>query len=314
MNSMRNIKKQDVKIFFVDTKESKAAREGTYIEPGLFKHLYWVEDEKYLANEMRSNLNPGEFFILFVHAWRNQNEYAPKLRKKLTTIKDQFGDKININIVTSDQPGTVYDQFQNYQVFTYDSISEQFDKIRIQEVSEIFTDMIKDAGSIDHSTFIFISHSSKNRAVVDLFYEKVLRLGLNVPSSAVFYTSNYETALPATSDIPIELRNALSRMTLFIQFISKDYRQSEVCLNEMGAAWFKFDRSRIITIKMPDVPFTEIGYINFTKIALRLDVESDMFRILDDYKDHFGSFKPLFGNFSLQLKSFIDELPRILSK
>ena len=92
-----------------------------------------------------------------------------------------------------------------------------------------------------------ITHSSKDEVVVTSFFEKVLRLGLNISKDNIFFSSHPSSGIATGEDIPDSLKDALNKMTLFIQYVSDDYKSSEVCLNEMGAAWLKLPKNRIIT-------------------------------------------------------------------
>jgi hypothetical protein len=81
------------------------------------------------------------------------------------------------------------------------------------------------------------------------------------------------------------LKKALEKMTLFIQYVSENYKKSEVCLNEMGSAWYKLPKSKIITIKAPSLSFSDLGFLNVQRIGLCVDKEDDLLKLLDDYKD-----------------------------
>jgi len=45
------------------------------------------------------------------------------------------------------------------------------------------------------SRTIFISHSSKDEWIVTPFIEKILNLGMSIPRSKIFYTSNEDTTI-----------------------------------------------------------------------------------------------------------------------
>lgn len=51
-----------------------------------------------------------------------------------------------------------------------------------------------------------------------------------------------------------------------ICLISDSYKQSEVCQNEMGAAWTLEDK-RVLPFKFPNIKFSEIGFLNVVKQA-----------------------------------------------
>ena len=46
---------------------------------------------------------------------------------------------------------------------------------------------------MDGNKKIFISHSSKDKPIVDQFVDKILRLGLNIDINTIAYTSREDT-------------------------------------------------------------------------------------------------------------------------
>lgn len=47
-------------------------------------------------------------------------------------------------------------------------------------------------------------------------------------------------------------------------FISKNYNLSDVCKNEMGAAW-ALSGKRILPFVFPDIEFKQMGFLNVMK-------------------------------------------------
>lgn len=47
-------------------------------------------------------------------------------------------------------------------------------------------------------------------------------------------------------------------------FISKNYNLSDVCKNEMGAAW-ALSGKRILPFVFPDIEFKQMGFLNVVK-------------------------------------------------
>jgi len=313
---MGQIKTIDITLIFIDEKSNFNERLDKLIEQTLFKKVVCIENESELKTCL-SNLNPEDYFLLFIHAWRDKQSFVAELKKKISTIKATVGEKIIIRIVTSDKPEVVKQGYPEGEVDMYHDIIEKSQKniYNIQKVSDILETTSGHATNAKPVTnCIFISHSAKDKPVVDLFFEKVLQLGLHVPATDVFYTSSYSSGLSIGDDIPIELKNALEKMNLFIQFISTNYRQSEVCLNEMGAAWFKLPKKEIITFLIPPSNYNEVGFINTNKIGVKLDDKGALSRLIDDFKNVFSVYSPTNAVFTEQVEKFIAELPSELSK
>ena len=116
---------------------------------------------------------------------------------------------------------------------------------------------------------IFLSHSSLDKPIIDEFVDKILKLSCGVNNSNIVYTSREETGVGLGESIPAYIKENLQTSDLVFCFISENYKKSEVCLNEMGAAWV-LDK-RIISLLLPDVTFDSIGWLTSFKKAIRID-------------------------------------------
>jgi hypothetical protein len=74
-----------------------------------------------------------------------------------------------------------------------------------------------------------------------------------------------------------------------IQIISENYKQSEICLNEMGAAWVF--STNVIPFIVPNVRFDTVGFIHGTTQLLQLNNEGDLFKFQDDHGELRGTGK-----------------------
>lgn len=85
---------------------------------------------------------------------------------------------------------------------------------------------------------IFISHAKKDEIIVQKFIDTVLvgTLGFNL-NSDIFCTSVDGAKIAASKNWRKEIRDALSSSKVSILIITSNYRESEVCMNEMGAIW-----------------------------------------------------------------------------
>lgn len=84
---------------------------------------------------------------------------------------------------------------------------------------------------------IFISHSSKDIDYVKSFVDNILILGLDIPSEKIFCSSMDGYGVKSGQYIPDRLKEEINKSALALLFISKNYKASEICLNEVGAAW-----------------------------------------------------------------------------
>lgn len=82
---------------------------------------------------------------------------------------------------------------------------------------------------------LFISHSSKDKEMVDPFVEMLLDAGFS--RKMLFYSSNSAFGVPPGEDIYDYLRGKLTEDTFVIFMLSSNWCGSAVCENEMGAVW-----------------------------------------------------------------------------
>ena len=153
---------------------------------------------------------------------------------------------------------------------------------------------------------VFISHASKDKEIVSLFVDKILIAGYGLQQEDIFYTSREDTGIANGHSIPKEIKAMLSECSLYFLMISKNYRESEVCLNEMGAAWM-VDETKLKTIILPNTDFDQIGWI------LKLNKASDSLNdehldaIRDMLIETFGQ-KNKTGTWNANKKAFLKEI------
>ena len=115
---------------------------------------------------------------------------------------------------------------------------------------------------------IFISHSSKDKHVVEKFVDHILMLGIGFSAEDIFCTSIEDMAIKNGEDIRKHIHTNIQNVDFSILLISQHYKKSEICINEMGAVWAYNNNVRLYLL--PDVEFHEIGWLCDTKKADRL--------------------------------------------
>ncbi len=83
----------------------------------------------------------------------------------------------------------------------------------------------------------FISHSSKDKALIEAFVEKIIRLGIGIPTDDIFCTSIETMGIKNGDDMRNHIRQNILGCDLALLMISRSYIRSSICLNEMGAVW-----------------------------------------------------------------------------
>ena len=132
---------------------------------------------------------------------------------------------------------------------------------------------------------IFISHSSKDITIVEAFVEKILKLGLEIPSNRIFCSSMEGHGIKSGQYIPARIKEEIKKASLVLLFISKNYRASEVCLNEIGASWITLEEENVIPVLLPDVDFNEIGFLILNKFGIKINSKKDLLKLITDKKN-----------------------------
>ncbi len=126
---------------------------------------------------------------------------------------------------------------------------------------------------------IFISHSSNDIKYVQPFVELLESLGLN--HQTMFCSSVNGYGIPIGLNIYEYLKAEFTdKNILVVMIMSKNYYNSEPCLNEMGATWVM--SKEYITILVNDFEFSQIkGSVDSQRIGFKI---TDTAR-LDEFKD-----------------------------
>jgi len=111
-------------------------------------------------------------------------------------------------------------------------------------------------GEVDHLHIvedpirsIFFSFSSRDCKISDKLYELLIDLGLK--ETDIFYSNNPDEIAPATSFVK-EIKEEISSKPLFLVLNSENYKNSQMCIIELGAAWIV--GSKIFPLLSPVLP------------------------------------------------------------
>jgi len=158
---------------------------------------------------------------------------------------------------------------------------------------------------------IFISHSSQDRPLVDLFVD-LLDTGCGLARSNIFCTSLEGMGVPAGKDFLEFIRENLVNPSFVILMLSKSYYDSVFCLCELGTSWAISNSIFPIIIpplKKKDVKdvlsVTQLGLI--TKKAY-LDELRD--KVVDEYEIKNSST----ATWNVKRDKFLEDIPGVLDK
>ena len=157
-------------------------------------------------------------------------------------------------------------------------------------------------------TKIFISHSSKDKELISSFVDDVLILSCGIQRDQILYTSQEDTGFDLGENIITGMLHEIQNASHVFFMISENFKSSEVCLNEMGAAW-AFDK-KCISLVLPGCGFDSIGWINSFKKAILIWDESS----LDSFFDKFKQDNASVAVWTEKKKKFLEQCNSYLEK
>ena len=150
---------------------------------------------------------------------------------------------------------------------------------------------------------IFISHSSRDEMIVNAFIEKILMLGCGLKRSDIFCTLDPAT-IRTGDDFRSEIIYNMANCDYVLFMISENYRTSEVCQNEMGAAW-ALPGKRLLPFKFPNVSFSSVGFLNVVKQVADIADKTKLDELYAELNKYYG-LQPDWQNFNKQKDEFVD--------
>ena len=156
---------------------------------------------------------------------------------------------------------------------------------------------------------VFISHASADEQVVSLFVDHILQAGCGVQAGDIVYTSREDTGVVNGDDIPSAIKDGIRECAVFIMMVSDNYRNSEVCLNEMGAAWMVENLPKKIVV-LPGVGFEKIGWLMSLRKGTRITDERGL-DALHDQICEILSLRPQTATWNDNRSRFIEGINKI---
>lgn len=151
---------------------------------------------------------------------------------------------------------------------------------------------------------VFISHSSKDEAIVKLFVTQIIRLGCGLQPDDIVCTSIESTGIKTGEDIRNYLKEKIRESDYVFFMISENYRESSICLNEMGAAWI-LDK-KVKPFLFPNLDFTSLGWLYEISKGSILDNENALDHLRDELLEEYKLIKkPLTADWTAQKKEFL---------
>lgn len=128
-------------------------------------------------------------------------------------------------------------------------------------------------------TRIFISHAEKDKHIVGLFIDLILKAALSIPTSAMFCTSYDGVKIKTGDDWRKSIQQNLLISEVVLLIITSNYKESEMCMNEMGAAWAS--TAKVIPLIAEPIKYKTAGIIQEPIQQTKLLKDKDLDKLKD---------------------------------
>lgn len=149
---------------------------------------------------------------------------------------------------------------------------------------------------------IFISHASKDKEIVDSFVTLLTRGG-GIAQDDIFCTSIDGMKITNGEDIRKHIQENVNYADFAILLVSKNYKESEVCLNEMGAVW-AIDK-KVKAYVFPDLQEEKVGWLINNKAAEKLNDPTALASLYEELQQFYKLPLSISG-WTAQAKAFCD--------
>jgi len=163
---------------------------------------------------------------------------------------------------------------------------------------------------------IFISHAYDDRKIAEKIIEKLLVPIFSLSKKDdIFFTSNRKTGIRSSLNWRNKIKSSLIESEIFIALISPNFKKSEMCMNELGAAWIS--EKKIYPLIVPPVTFNDFSVVIAELQADNILEKEDVFSFMESLKSDLSSLyqvKSDFNDIENQIKKFFISLKSFLRK
>lgn len=155
---------------------------------------------------------------------------------------------------------------------------------------------------------IFVSHSHLDETIVNGFVKEILKVGCGFKDNDIFCTLD-TSAIRTGDDFREKIVENMRDCDFILLFISENYNQSDVCKNEMGAAW-ALDNNRILPFTLPKINFEQMGFFNVVKQGASITDGNKLDELYQELCE-FYELTPDWPNFNKAKNDFLDLVTQI---
>ena len=134
---------------------------------------------------------------------------------------------------------------------------------------------------VDTLNSVFISHSSKDIEFIlqlnDFLY------GLGIPKDKIFCSSIEGQGVKHGNRIEDTVKMYLSKSAIIIYVLSRNFLESQACMQELGVGWMSNDSKKCFYFKLNDITMDEIkGFLN-TSYKFTMITQESLSEFIDDF-------------------------------
>ena len=152
---------------------------------------------------------------------------------------------------------------------------------------------------------IFICHSSKDKDLIDAFISQILLATGLCERDEIVYSSGGDMGTKAGESIIDFIRQNLKKSSLIFLMMSQNFKKSEVCMNEMGAAWIL--EKNVVPLLLPNMNCDSVGFLNDKNSAIDILSTNDLSKLVQKVSDTFDR-KPKYNAVSEAVNTFIKQI------
>lgn len=297
------IAEETILLFFDEKQNFEEPRTQQKISESLFKDVVLIQSlpdlQKFIERQEK-----GQKILFFIHLQHSENNRGVD-NFKASRIRIEY-PKLRVYYISSIPKYKIFkDGNDSLDVFSYDGFHDKIGEVFLtQTLREIIS---SEAIDNDFKKGIFLSHSSKDVELVGKFREIILESGLGYKPELIKFTSKEDYGIPGGLNIPDDLRSFLKEdMGLFIQFLTPNYIESRVCLNEEGAAWCLMDDKKFfIPFIIPPNTHELLSWVKNTDKGIIINNNESLINIYQNRKEFFG-IDVDFARLSKKIDEFVE--------
>jgi len=126
---------------------------------------------------------------------------------------------------------------------------------------------------------LFVSHASNDKVIIDSLVDDILHGALAIRLSEIFCTTTDGTKIKSGDDWRTSIQKAIEGSQIVLLIITPNYKESEICMCEMGAAWMS--SAQVIPLIVEPITYETVGVLQQPKQVEKLLDEKSLDRLRD---------------------------------